>query len=138
MNKNEILEKLNSLKLDRDKFIIISGASLAVQNIIESTGDIDLVCDKEYYKTINWPTKIGALGAEIKYFDVFEISPNLYEEGAKMVEINGFKFLNLKDVLKVKKLLNRPKDQQVITKLEQILKEEKWFTKLQITKMAMI
>lgn len=122
MNKTEIFEKLKGLKLDREKYIVISGASLVVQNIIESTGDIDLVCNEDYYKTINWPIKIGAFNAEIKYFDMFEISPNLYEEGAETVEINGFKFLNLKDVLKVKKALNRPKDQLVIQKLEQILK----------------
>lgn len=123
MNKNEIFEKLKGLKLDRDRYIVISGASLVAQGIIESTGDIDLVCSEEYYKTINWPTKIGAFNAELKYFDIFEISPNLYEEGAKTTKINGFRFLNLKDVLKVKKALNRPKDQQVIKKLEQILQE---------------
>ena len=125
MNKSEILAKLSGLNLNSEKFAVISGASLVVQGVIEQTGDIDLTCDKNFYKTINWPTKIGALGAEIKYFDVFEISPNLYEEGAKTTNINGFKFLNLQDVLKVKKLLNRPKDQQVINKLEQMLKEEK-------------
>ncbi len=122
MNKSEIFKKLIELNLDKGRYVVISGASLVAQNIIESTGDIDLVCNEDYYKTINWPIKIGAFNAEIKYFDMFEISPNLYEEGAETVEINGFKFLNLKDVLKVKKALNRPKDQLVIQKLEQILK----------------
>lgn len=54
MNKEEILEKLKTLDLDKNKYIIISGASLVLQGIIDTTSDIDMSCDKSYYETIPW------------------------------------------------------------------------------------
>ena len=94
MNKECILKKLNESNLDKDRIIIISGASLIVQGIISETNDIDLSCDKKYYENLNWKTKIGAYGTEIKYNDIFEISPNLYSPG-EIVIINNYRFMNL-------------------------------------------
>lgn len=120
MNKLEILEKLKELELDKKEYIVISGASLVFHDIIDETSDIDLSCTKKYYDKINWPTKIGNMGKEIKYFDIFEISNNLYDE--KNVDIiNGYKTMNLENCLKVKKILNRPKDKKLINKLDLLL-----------------
>lgn len=124
MNKQEILYKLENLNLDKNKIIIISGASLVVQGRIEQTGDIDMTTTTEYFKTIPWKTKIGALGKVCKTYDIFDISDNLYDENASVVLINGFKFLNLKDILIIKKMLNRPKDYEIIKKLESILNKD--------------
>lgn len=123
MNKNEIFEKLNSLDLDKSKYIIISGAALVAQDIISDTPDIDLATSLEYYNEIDWNKKMGAFDIEIKVKDCFEISFNLYEEN-RFIEIDGYKFMLLEDVLKVKKALNREKDTDVILKLEKILKED--------------
>jgi hypothetical protein len=123
MNKKEIFERLNNLELDKNKYIIISGASLVVQDIINETPDIDLATSVSYYGKINWDEKIGAFGKLIKVKDCFEISFNLYEKN-RFIEINGYKFMILEDILKIKKALNREKDQEVILKLEKILKED--------------
>ena len=125
MNKQQILNKLKNLNLDKDKIIIISGAALVVQGITDQTEDIDIATSTEYFKTINWQAKIGAFGKITKIYDVFDISDNLYDKNAKVVLVNGFKFLNLKDILKIKKMLNRPKDQKIIKKLENILSAKK-------------
>lgn len=125
MNKLEILEKLENLNLDKKKYIVISGASLVVQGIIKETPDIDLATTLDYYSSLNYPTKIGGFGKEIKYLDNIEISDNLYDENYETIEVNGYKFLNLKDILKIKKMLNRPKDKHVINKLENLLKIKK-------------
>ena len=117
MNKDKLFEKLKAFPLDKSKIIIISGASLLAQNIIDSSPDIDIVTSTKYYNSIGWPEKIGAFGKKVKYFDVFEISDNLYDENAKTLTINGFKFLNIADILKIKLALNRKKDQQIIKKL---------------------
>ena len=122
MNKNEILQKLNELDLDKNKYIVISGASLVVQDIIPETSDIDMTTSLDYYNSINWPESLGHMGKPIKSFDLFEISNNLYEENAKTITITGYKFLNLKDILKTKKVLNREKDYYIIKKLEDMLK----------------
>ncbi len=120
MNKEEILQKLKSLKLNRKDYIVISGASLVLQDIIETTHDIDLTCIKEVYDSLDWPIKIGEFQKEIKYLDVFEIAPNLHDE-KNIVMINGYKCMNLEKCLEIKKALNRPKDKKVIEKLDLIL-----------------
>lgn len=123
MNKKYIFEKLDKLDLDKSKYIIISGVSLVAQDIIDDTPDIDLATSIEYYSQINWNEKIGAFDIPIKINDCFEISFNLYDKD-RFIEINGYKFMLLEDVLKIKKALNRGKDKDIILKLEKILKEE--------------
>ena len=117
MNKLEIFKELEKLDLPKDKYIVINGASLVVQDIIDETDDIDLTCSKEFYDKLDWPTRIGAFGVEIKYKDCFEISDNLYEY-QNVVLINSYRFLSLEDCLEIKKRLNRPKDKKLIKELE--------------------
>ena len=78
MNKLDIFKELEKLDLPKDKYIVISGASLVCQDIIDETDDIDLTCSKEFYDELDWPTRVGAFGVEVKYMDCFEISYNLY------------------------------------------------------------
>ena len=117
MNKKEILKKLDELDLDREKYIIISGASLVVQDIIEETSDIDLSCDTTYYDSISWPVKDGYFGTEIKYMDCYEIGCNFFDP-EKTVIIDGYRFMNLDACLDLKKLENKKSDQKLIKKLD--------------------
>ncbi len=125
MNKNLILKKLDSFKeeLDFDKVIILSGASLVLQGVINETHDIDLSCDVDFYNSIDWPIKNGAFNIEIKSKDCFDISYNLYYPN-DIVIINGYKCMNLKKCLEIKKGLNRKKDQMIINRLESIIKKQ--------------
>lgn len=123
MNKMDILNKLNSLDFDKERVIIISGASLVMQDIIEETTDIDMSTDLEYYNSLDWEKRIGAFNKEIKVNGIFEISDNLYEKD-EYILINGYKFMNLKTILKIKKALNREKDKEVIKKIENNLKND--------------
>ncbi|MBE7082322.1 MAG: hypothetical protein E7378_01395 [Clostridiales bacterium] len=120
MNKQQILDKLKSLNLDKNKITIISGASLVVHGVIDQTGDIDMACEKEYYKQIPWQEKIGFLKKNIKCYDLFEVGTSFYNPQNTDI-IDGFRFMNLQDCLKLKKITNRQKDQEVIKKLEKIL-----------------
>lgn len=117
MNKQDILGKLNDLSFNRNDYIVISGASLVLQGIIDSTDDIDLACQKEYYDTINWNEKTGAFSVPIKYYQEFEISFNLYDEN-KITIIDGYRCMNLDNCLEIKKRLNRKKDRKIIEKLD--------------------
>lgn len=123
MNKKEILEKLEKSNLDKNKIIVLSGASLVMQGIISETNDIDLSCDKEYYDKLDWNTKIGAYGTNIKYNDVFEIGTGIYFPN-DVVCIEGYKFLNLEKCYEIKKQLVRKKDEILIKKLENILNKK--------------
>ena len=120
MNKKEIINLLNKYNIDKENCIVLSGASLVVQGIIPSTSDIDIATTTEYYNSLNWDKKIGALGKEIKYLDNIEISNNLYEQN-KYVVIDGYKFANLEFILEVKEMLYRLKDKDIIKDLRQKL-----------------
>ncbi len=117
MTKEEIFKKLDLLDLDKNKFIIISGASLVIQDIIDETNGIDLACDVDYYNSIDWDKKLGFLDKEIKYNDVFEIGTNYYYP-TEYILINGYKVMNLEKCLELKQLLNRKKDKKLINKLD--------------------
>ena len=117
MNKLEIFKELEKLDLPKDKYIVISGASLVCQDIIDGTDDIDLTCSKEFYDKLDWPIRIGAFGIEVKYKDCLEISYNL-SEYQDVVLVNSYRFLSLEDCLEIKKRLNRPKDKKLIKDLE--------------------
>lgn len=121
LNKEAILKKLETLNLNKDKIIIISGAALVLQDIIEYTSDIDLSCEKEYYKEINWNTKIGFFNTEIKYYDCFEIGTNFYDIN-EITTVNKFNVQNLNSIYKLKLLENKLKDKETIKKLEKIIK----------------
>ena len=121
MNKEEIFAKLNSLNLDKNKYIVISGASLVAHGVIPQTQDIDLATSLAYYNQITWQTKPCKNTTRLKFFDVFEISDNYFSTNMDFDIIDGFKFMTLKDVLILKKQLNRDKDKEVIKKLEILL-----------------
>ena len=120
MTKEEIFKKLDKLELDKNKYIVISGASLVVQDIINETDDIDLTCSTDYYNKISWNKKIGSFEKEIKQKDVFEVSDNLYDD-KNVIIINGYKFMNLEKCYDIKKMLNRKKDKKTIEILDQHL-----------------
>lgn len=121
LNKEAILKKLETLNLNKDKIIIISGAALVLKDIIEYTSDIDLSCEKEYYKEIKWNTKIGYFNTEIKYYDCFEIGTNFYDIN-EITTVNKFNVQNLNSIYKLKLLSNKTKDKETIKKLEKTIK----------------
>lgn len=116
MNKLEIFKELEKLNLPKDKYIVISGASLVCQDIIEEISDIDLACSKELFDSLDWPLRVD-YNAEIKYKGVFDIDYDLYEE-KKVIEINGYRFMNLEACYELKKGMNKPKDKKLIKDLE--------------------
>lgn len=117
MTKEEIFKKLDSLELDKNKYIIISGASLVCQGYLEETSDIDLSCGSDYYQSISWETKTGYFGDEIKYYDSLEIGTNFYDS-ERVIEINGYHFSDLVSTYELKKLENKSQDKKLIQKLE--------------------
>ena len=121
MNKEEILIELRNLNLDKVKYLVISGASLVVHGIIPETSDIDLSCREDYYGEIDLPTTTGLFGTEIKVQGDFEIGPNFYTETRDIIE--GFPFMTVEDCLTLKKKENKPKDKELIKKIESYLKK---------------
>ena len=121
MDRETILKELRELDLDRNEYLIISGASLVVHGLLDKTSDIDLSCSKEFYETVDWKTKQGLFNTTIKYYKDFEIGPNFnWLDDIDIIE--GFRFMGLKNCLKLKKIENKKKDQELIKKLEELSK----------------
>lgn len=125
MTKKDIIETLNNYNLDKDKFIIISGAALVLQNFSNQTHDIDIWVSKDYYEYLlsNFNCefdRINEFGNKAFMIDDvinfgFDFCPN------NCVYINGYKVASLRDCYNVKKLLNRDKDKELLLKLEKEL-----------------
>lgn len=125
MTKNNIIEILNNYNLDKDNFIIISGAALVLQNFSNQTHDIDIWVSKDYYEHLlsNFNCefdRINEFGNKAFMIDdvinfSFDFCPKNY------VYINGYKVASLRDCYNVKKLLNRDKDKKLLLKLEKEL-----------------
>lgn len=47
MNKQEIIDNLEKYNLDKNEYYILSGASLVLQNLKETTHDIDITVTKK-------------------------------------------------------------------------------------------
>ena len=116
MTKEEVFKELKKLDLPKDKYIVISDASLVCQDIIDETDDIDLACSKELFDSIDWPSRVE-YNSLIKYKNIFDINYNLYNE-SKVVEIDGYRFMNLEACYELKKVMNKPKDKKLIKDLE--------------------
>ena len=126
MNKNEIIDTINKYRLDKSKFIVISGAALVLLDVSEKAHDIDISCDEDYFEYLleNYDCEFertNEFGKKAYLID------NVINFGVsfrpKEIEIiDGIKCSSLKDILELKKFLNRKKDKKIIEKLEEILK----------------
>lgn len=79
MRKQEYLQKLARLGLDREKFCIVAGGAMVLHGIREETGDIDVQMSQEYFEEIK-----GRF--ETKKSPKYE---NLYEIGDKVEVMVG-------------------------------------------------
>ncbi len=122
MNKKEIISSLKKLNIDKKDYIVICGASLVLQGILDETPDIDLACTSLYFKTVDWPYDEN-LKEVLKINDIYSISPTFYDPN-NIVLVDGYKCMNISKCYDVKKKLNRDKDKKIIEKLDLILAKE--------------
>lgn len=128
MNKDKIINIINEYKLDKSKFIVISGAALVLLNVEKKAHDIDIWCDNDYYyyllKEYNCEfERVNEFGEKAYMIDgTINFGTSFQPEQILMVD--DIQCASLKDTLELKKLLNRDKDKLLIKKLEKILKEQ--------------
>ena len=126
MNKRQIIDTIEEYKLDKSKFIVISGAALVLMEQEEATKDIDIWCNSEYcdYLINNYNAKFerkNELGKKAYLIDDI-INFGVSFEPKEFEIVEGIKCSSLRDILELKKFLNRDKDEIIIKKLERRLK----------------
>lgn len=120
MNKEEYIAALEKLNLPKSEFIILSGGSLLMRGLRETTADLDLCASKKLAEQIdlyNSPKDDKGFFAPfencqmIDDFDSFEFDV-----------IDGYQCESLEGILAFKRKANRPKDQKDIENIERYLK----------------
>lgn len=113
MNKDEIIKILKKYNFDKEKYIVISGASMVMHGIKDKTSDIDIAVSKDYYNYL------------LEHYEcVFEVT-NVFNHKIYLIDnivsfgedyftkpefIEDIPVQTLEDVINLKKSLNRDKD----------------------------
>ena len=53
MNKEELLDLLNTLKISRDEFVVLSSSALLLRGIYDSCGDLDIAVTEKGLQELN-------------------------------------------------------------------------------------
>lgn len=129
MNKEEIIETLKNYNLDSSKYIVISGAAMVLLGIREKAGDIDIAVTSDYYeyllKTYDCTFDIVNEYGKKVYFidDIINFGTSYYTDDKTI--INEIPIQKPKDILKLKKSLNREKDKIDIERIKVFIRDEK-------------
>lgn len=118
LNKEEIIKILETIDLPKDKFIIVSGASMVLQDIKKETSDIDLSISQELEsKLTNLKYHLGYNNDKVYEMENIELFTTYYEKIDYTI-INGYKVATPEYTLKLKRQLNRKKDEKDIKQLD--------------------
>lgn len=123
MKKEELYELTDSLKIPANEYCVLSGGSLVLHNIRETTDDLDIDITQKGFELIkNNFTPV----LKDKDKNLYEITDkiecfldNNFETDIEIID--GYPSQSLLSVYKLKKRLNREKDQSDIKAIEKAL-----------------
>ena len=123
MNKKEIIDILRKYNFDKDKYVVISGAAMVLNNLKETTSDIDISVSKDYFETLlkNYDCKFDKINkcGEKVYFidDIINFGLSYMPKEKKF--INDIPTSSIRDIIELKKHLNRENDKIDLEKIKQ-------------------
>ena len=119
MNKQEFIAVLEEMRLKKDEYVILSGGSLLLRGLRETTADVDIRMTKRLAREIdlyNAPRDEGG------YFQPRENVQATDDFGETEFDIvDGYQCESLGSILAFKKRMMRPKDLKDIEKIEKVL-----------------
>lgn len=127
MNKEELIKLIESLNLPKDEYYILSSGVLVLYGLREKAGDLDLCISKELFTMLKEKYNIREEDKnECEFYELneqVEVIVNDKKDFERHFK-DGYPVQNLESLLKFKKKLNRPKDQNDIIKIEEYLKNK--------------
>ncbi|MGI5898108.1 MAG: hypothetical protein ACOX6Q_03020 [Candidatus Dojkabacteria bacterium] len=129
LNKQKILSILKQYNLNKDDFIIITGAAMVLHDIRETTHDIDIIVTENLQKEIlnKYPCKLekDARGIFSKLYSIDNIIEftTPFFANTEWEYNNGYKVQTLKSLLELKKKTNRKKDRKDIQMIEKYIQK---------------
>ena len=128
MNKEELLNLLNSLELPKTEYYILSNGSMLLYGLREIIGDLDLCVSNELFEQLKKKYNLKESDKnECGFYHIsneVEIVPNS-KENFKMEYKDGYPVESLKTILAFKEKRNAPKDQKDIRNIKKYLKEKR-------------
>ena len=122
MNNEEYIAALEKLNLPKSEFIILSGGSLLMRGLRETTADLDLCASKKLAEQIDLH---NSPKDDKGFFTPFENCQMIDDfDGFEFDVIDGYQCESLEGILAFKRKANRPKDQKDIENIERYLKSQ--------------
>ena len=127
MNREEILQCLKKYNFDKEEYLVISGAAMALLGIKESTNDIDISVTQNYYnyllKKYNCIfERTNEYGVDCYLIDEIINFSTTYYENNKIL-IDDIPVQEPQKILKLKRSLNREKDNKDINLIKEFINE---------------
>ena len=124
MDKEALLNLLDSLELPKTEYYILSAGALIFYGIRESTNDLDLCVSKELFNTLKEKYKFKE--CEKTKYGTYHISKNIEilptsKENFNMIYKDGYPIQTLETILEFKEKRNEHKDQKDIENIKKIL-----------------
>ena len=127
MNKEELIELIEKLELPKDEYYILSSGCLALYDLRDKVGDLDLCISNELFKIFK--NKYGIKEEdknECGFYKLNELVEFVVNDKKNFVRDfrMGYPVEKLEKVLEFKKRMNRPKDLKDINSIKKFLDEE--------------
>lgn len=126
MNKKEFLKELDKLKLDKNRYCVISGGIMLLYGLKESTEDIDIMVRPDYFEELKERFDVKK-SPKFTYLyelnDMTEVAVLDYDEDI-VKWVDGYPVESLEVQLQWMIDHNRPKDKEKIKIIEDYLKKE--------------
>ena len=124
MNKREYINKLDELNLDKKRYCVISGGTMLLYGLKESTEDVDIKIRPDYFEELK--TKYNFKKSP-KYPYLYELDENtevavLDYSDEDVRYVDGYPVESLELQLKWMLEQNRPKDVEKIKVIKKYLK----------------
>ena len=125
MNKIEIVNILNKYNFDKNRYMVISGASMVLQGIKEETKDIDIAVTIDYRKELLNKYKCEFerknLDCDVYFIDeIIKFSKNYFNQD-EIIMYENIPIQNLDGIKKLKLSIGRDKDLKDIAKISSYL-----------------
>ena len=125
MNRKEILNILKKLNFPQNEFVVLSGASLVVQQVKSKTNDIDIGVSETLFKKLKNDAVIvnNFLGYDVYKLNDYNIEFNncSFFNKDEAIVIENMYFQDLNSIKKMKENFNRNKDKNDIKKIDLFL-----------------
>ena len=123
MNKEELYKLVEKLKLPITEYCILSGGSLVMHGIRENTNDLDIDITKKGFEIIKKYFSPTLVDENKKLYKIIEniecFLDNNFETDIELID--GYPCQSLMSVYRLKKKLNREKDQSDIIAIKKVL-----------------